>query len=303
LARGFTKIYLKSDLTLTGIPDGVLDGLTIIGAKGFDEGAYLLTVDNILATNCIGTNLKITGEFKVGSVVEANDCTIYDVTNVHLYANNCFINSGTYTDTELKKCQIEGDIKIADYGTMSGINIVFNGDNTTIDLISGPGTISLDIDSGYFELLNSVEGCLAEFNLRGGEIEINENCIGGELYIEGYGKLYNNGTMDIKANNLLTKDIWDSMTTDYQIPGSTGKALTSAGASGDPWTGEIPGSYIEGQAGYILEQIRLLTEELHRIQGLDASAPMTITDSVRTAGDIVLNIEGNNETLSIVSRQ
>lgn len=59
-----------------------------------------------------------------------------------------------------------------------------------------------------------------------------------------------------------------------------------------------------------IEQIRqeiddnsIKLNELYKLQGLDINNPMTITRNVRTAGDIELKIEGDGETLSIVSRQ
>jgi hypothetical protein len=55
--------------------------------------------------------------------------------------------------------------------------------------------------------------------------------------------------------------------------------------------------------GGILSILQEKLTELYKIQGLDKDNPMTITPSVRTAGDIELKIEGNGETLSIVSRQ
>jgi hypothetical protein len=42
--------------------------------------------------------------------------------------------------------------------------------------------------------------------------------------------------------------------------------------------------------------------EFHKIQGLDASAPMTVTPSSRVAGDITLAITGDGETTSTVTR-
>jgi len=43
--------------------------------------------------------------------------------------------------------------------------------------------------------------------------------------------------------------------------------------------------------------------ELHRIQGLDINNPMTITPTLRSAGDIDLEWTGDGETISIVTRQ
>jgi hypothetical protein len=52
-----------------------------------------------------------------------------------------------------------------------------------------------------------------------------------------------------------------------------------------------------------LELVRLITDELHKLQGLDSDNPMTVTTSTRTAGDIVLHIAGDGENISIVTRE
>tara|TARA_R100000742_G_C4255848_1_gene73763 strand:+ start:60 stop:983 length:924 start_codon:yes stop_codon:yes gene_type:complete len=46
--------------------------------------------------------------------------------------------------------------------------------------------------------------------------------------------------------------VWDEAIAGHAGAGSTGATLSSAGASGDPWTTAIPGSYSAGQAGYVL---------------------------------------------------
>ena len=52
-----------------------------------------------------------------------------------------------------------------------------------------------------------------------------------------------------------------------------------------------------------MELIRLLTQELHRIQGLDINNPMTVTPSSRVSGDIELEITGDGSTFTEVQRQ
>lgn len=52
-----------------------------------------------------------------------------------------------------------------------------------------------------------------------------------------------------------------------------------------------------------LEAINNLVTELHRIQGLDASNPMTVTPSQRSAGDITLDLTGDGETITVITRQ
>ena len=51
-----------------------------------------------------------------------------------------------------------------------------------------------------------------------------------------------------------------------------------------------------------LTLIETLTEELHRLRGLDAANPVTITPTSETAGDISLAITGDGETTSTATR-
>ncbi len=46
--------------------------------------------------------------------------------------------------------------------------------------------------------------------------------------------------------------VWNEATADHQTAGSAGKALTDAGAAGDPWSTAVPGEYEAGTAGAIL---------------------------------------------------
>jgi hypothetical protein len=278
IARGFKKVYLRSDINLIGIPDGVLSGLDIIGETG--NRKYTLTVTNVLVTDCKATNLTVTGAFKEGSTAQAIDCEIHDALNVNLRATNCSILSGIYESTDLSNCLLEGAIQIKEGGNMSGVGIVFEGDFTTIDMQNAISTVSLDVDSGYFKLINAVTGCLAEFNLRGGEIEIDPTCTGGEYYLEGYGTLYNEGAMTEKANHLLALEtipapIWNELTSGHQITGTFGKTVADSSNK---------------------------IKELHKIGGLDSTTPATTTQNRVTAGDIRIDISGNGETITTFTR-
>lgn len=44
-------------------------------------------------------------------------------------------------------------------------------------------------------------------------------------------------------------------------------------------------------------------EELHRMRGLDPAQPVTVTETEETAGDITLDITGDGETTSTLTRQ
>ena len=46
--------------------------------------------------------------------------------------------------------------------------------------------------------------------------------------------------------------VWDEAIAGHVAAGSTGQALSAAGAAGDPWLGVLPGAYVAGTAGYII---------------------------------------------------
>jgi hypothetical protein len=52
--------------------------------------------------------------------------------------------------------------------------------------------------------------------------------------------------------NGIVNGVWNAIAANYNDPGTTGNKLNSASAAGDPWTADLPGSYPEGTAGYIL---------------------------------------------------
>ena len=109
----------------------------------------------------------------------------------------------------------------------------------------------------------------------------------------------------------LAANVWNSIATDFNKTGTMGSKLNLASSGGVDYVAladtiweSISGTYTDPNTmGGILSILQEKLTELYKIQGLDKDNPMTITPSVRTAGDIELKIEGNGETLSIVSRQ
>jgi hypothetical protein len=98
--------------------------------------------------------------------------------------------------------------------------------------------------------------------------------------------------------------VWESLISQFATnPDSAAAKLLSAGSAGDPWSTSLPASYTGTQAGNLLEQIRVLVDELHKIQGLDSANPVTITPTKRQAGDIEIAIGGDGETITTLERQ
>lgn len=113
---------------------------------------------------------------------------------------------------------------------------------------------------------------------------------------------------DISSSSTLSPEnlaaaVWNSIAASFNTTGTMGNKMNSAASAGDPWATALPGSYLSTEAGGILSQIQTLVDELHKIQGLDSSNPMTVTPTTRVAGSIDLEITGDGETTTTVTRQ
>lgn len=74
--------------------------------------------------------------------------------------------------------------------------------------------------------------------------------------------------------------VWDEAISGHATSGSTGEALSAAGAAGDPWITALPGSYSAGQAGYIVGTNLNAT--------VSSRATQTSVDTVDTVVDAIL---------------
>jgi len=113
---------------------------------------------------------------------------------------------------------------------------------------------------------------------------------------------------DISSSSTLSPEnlaaaVWNSIAASFNTAGTMGNKMNSAASAGDPWSTSLPASYSGTQAGNILAQIQTLVDELHKIQGLDPSSPVTITPTSRTASGIDIVIGGDGETISTLERQ
>jgi hypothetical protein len=164
--------------------------------------------------------------------VQYNSCYLYDIEDL----------AGNFRD-----CQFAGDIKIKAGKWISATNSIIEGDTTFFDLGGVTGTtISMDITSGWFQLLNSADGCLTELNLKGGEVSFDSSNTGGEYYLEGIGTFFDESTgMTCKENHLT----WDEPIAYHTIVGSTGKALNDSGSAGNPWGADATSNNDPGTMG------------------------------------------------------
>lgn len=68
-----------------------------------------------------------------------------------------------------------------------------------------------------------------------------------------------NVTGDLLSTANVASAIWGALASAFNEAGTMGNALNSAGGAGDPWITTLPGSYVAGQAGYIVGN-QVLTE-------------------------------------------
>lgn len=97
-------------------------------------------------------------------------------------------------------------------------------------------------------------------------------------------------TGDVLDTSNVGAAVWAAIAAANNIAGTMGQALNAAGSAGDPWITTLPGAYTGAQAGALLDAINTLVDELHRIHGLNASAPLEVTDTTREVGAITQTI-------------
>jgi len=161
---------------------------------------------------------------------------------------------------------------IVSYGNLAG------GRNAIGNLWSGTTTVTANLGlivsavaalsgSGFCDL-NMIGRLDAVANLSGtGFITSALGAIASVVIeLTGNGTI-NSGTTFLTANGNMTGDItpyselspenlaasvWNSLAASFNVGGTMGNKLNAAGSASDPWGTQIPGSYIEGTAGYVI---------------------------------------------------
>ena len=75
------------------------------------------------------------------------------------------------------------------------------------------------------------------------------NALSATIVIGGTGYLSNDDTAR------LADAVWDELTADHQIAGSTGEALADAGAAGNPWSADLASNNTAGTFGAFVQKL------------------------------------------------
>jgi len=208
-ARGIRNVKFAGEITL----DRAFTNYTISGLKSVNNGTVYLnnqSLDAVVFENCI-----VRGH--LNAVAHAPDAGWGHESKVEF--RSCYLEDIEHLEGIFSSCQIEGTTTLRPGGWVSSVETVIEGDNTIFDMSSTAGTVlSMDINSGWVQVINAVDGCLIELNLKGGEVSLYDSCTGGEYYLEGVGTLFNESNMTVKENHL----IWDELAEYHEIEGSVG---------------------------------------------------------------------------------
>ena len=211
-SRGIKEIDFIGELTL----DRSFVGFTFRGMGGILDSVINLnnkSLDLILFHHCIVRGIQNAVPYAGGETwshavrVEYRDCYLEYIDGLEGIAEHC---------------QIEGLTKIKPGGWFSSIETVIDGDYTVFDMGSTESTVvSMDVNSGWTQFINTVEGTLIELNVKGGEVSFYDSCLGGDYYLEGTGTLFNEGFMTVKENHFN----WDELMEYHPVSGSFGEQV------------------------------------------------------------------------------
>ena len=176
---------------------------------------------------------------------------------------------------------------------------IFNGTTKIIKEPSGVGNTTFDVKRDIYSAWKRwVQSGNAQydaaFSVEGG------TPIGATGLFTGSTFILTNGWKLMAADHdhqcLLIGNLYSSdgiVSTSNPIGNSTIFASGTVGAQGIA-TGGVQ------QA--ILDAIDARVKELHRLQGLDASYPLTVTPTQRTTGDIDQTISGDGQNVTVITR-
>lgn len=288
----------------------IIGNLTI---DGEDIGGYTLYADRSL-----GNVISITSMVNTDAVY-FTDLTVGGALTGQVRFTTCVITPCTGFAGGAKNSLLVGNIEIvgtgANYFTNCDTYISDPTDQIEIDV--GDKRLNMIRGRGNYLITNKTSSDSTVLDFAAGLIEIDNTCVSGQIIIGGIGDVIDNSdasctVVDITISlNNIGNEVWDEQLSGHTSDGSTGKALSLASSgsvdytalANAVWAHIVATTPADGSSEDVLKGINTLVDELHKIQGLDPSNPMTVTRTSRAAGSIDMDITGDGENTTTVTRQ
>jgi hypothetical protein len=223
--RGFNTIYVIGNATIDS--GGDYSEMSFIGQSWGQSTLIISEASNV--EGCHFKHATVQGILDGNSTLE--DCRIGDLQYVSGYVEDCLLTAGTIL--------LNGNARFLN---CSG-GIYEEDDLPTIDIGGSGATLAIRNYNGDVKLINKTSEEEVSIDLNSGRVVLDSTISSGVITIRGIGSLldYSTGDAIINTNELIsnesiTEATWDIPITSHLISGSTGKALSSAGSAGDPWS-------------------------------------------------------------------
>lgn len=254
------------------------DALAIAIKNGFKK-IYVIGDIILEDENVSWLGFEFIGESPLKTLIEIDD--LADVFNCEFYSatvtgvldgvsqiENSVITGLDFVDGYIYKCALGPDTISLGDSTVANIFSCYStspGANTPIIDMNQTGILALRDYNGGIKIINysGIEG--HSIDLARGQVILDNTVTSGTWVIRGIGKL-----VDTLGNEIPT-GTWNGATIINELVNTVNSN----------------------------KQI----DELHKLQGLNPNFPMTVTPTTRSVDDIDLDISGDGENVTVVSRQ
>ena len=238
-------LHFHSNMT---IPSGVDLSYRVIEGHSSYEDAITFE-SGALAINSVFRNIKVMGISPAVATYE-----------------HCFIDSLTNMHGNFMNCIFDGSNSVAD-GIGAHMHMIScrSHSQTPVVIDVGDATVNCSEWVGMLQIAGK-DDAATEVNvgMTWGYLILDDTNTAGTIYAVGKGLVQDNSAgTTVNVDNVETKSwvaqaVWDEATTGHQVAGSSGKALTDAGAAGNPWGSPVEGNTAAGTFGELVGK-KLLT--------------------------------------------
>lgn len=255
--RGIRAIKPHGAFTFAGS-----DSISYLTIEGGGEGESILT----FTSGCILAYCTISKSTCTGlgfGITNYEDCILTNFGSSGLIPSSSTVS--------MKRCLLDGTLTIP--SNYSGKLTVL--DCRSNNAVASPPVLNLNGSaiqlvirkySGSLKIINCTNP-LANISIEvAGGVMLDSTVTAGTIGIRGIGTLVNNGTVVPEATGYISNPsiadaTWDESIAGHLNAGSTGEALSDAGASGNPWSTPITGNTNPGTFGELVARklLRLAT--------------------------------------------